>query len=53
MRELLGLQKAQGGARAAGQKTSVALETLAAADAVSRLQQVESQPWESATEAAA
>jgi ElaB/YqjD/DUF883 family membrane-anchored ribosome-binding protein len=52
MRELLGLQKAQGGARAANQKTS-ALEALAAADAVSRLQPVESQPWESATEAAA
>jgi hypothetical protein len=52
MRELLGLQKAQGGTRAGNQKTS-ALETLVAADAVSRLQPVEAQPWESATEAAA
>jgi hypothetical protein len=52
MRELLGLQKAQGGARAANQKAS-ALEALAAADAVSRLQPVEAQPWESGIEAAA
>ena len=52
MRELLGLQKAQSGSRAANQRTS-AVETMAAADAVSRLQPVEAQPWESATEAAA
>jgi len=53
MRELLGLQKAQDGARAASQRTTAALETLAAADAVARHQQVESQSWESASEAAA
>ena len=53
MRELLGLQKTQEGARAASQKNSAALETVAAADAVSRLQPIEPQSWESASEAAA
>jgi RNA polymerase sigma-70 factor, ECF subfamily len=52
MRELLGLQRAEA-SRSAGQKTAVALETLAAADAISRLQPVEAQTWESASEAAA
>ena len=52
MRELLGLQRGDG-SRAAAQKTAAALETLAAADAVSRLQPVDAQTWESASEAAA
>jgi len=52
MRELLGLQRGEA-SRSAGQKTAVALETLAAADAISRLQPVEAQTWESASEAAA
>lgn len=53
MRELLGLQRAEASRSAGQQKTAVALETLAAADAISRLQPVEAQTWESASEAAA
>jgi RNA polymerase sigma-70 factor (ECF subfamily) len=52
MRELLGLQRGDG-SRAGAQKTAAALETLAAAEAVSRLQPVDAQTWESASEAAA
>jgi RNA polymerase sigma-70 factor, ECF subfamily len=52
MRDLLGLQRGDG-SRAAAQKTAAALETLAAADAISRLQPVDAQTWESASEAAA
>jgi len=52
MRELLGLQRGQS-ARSATAKTAAALETLVAADAASRLHPVESQKWESASEAAA
>ena len=52
MRELLGLQRTEG-SRTANQKAVAALETLTAADAVSRLQPVETQTWESASEAAA
>ena len=52
MRELLGLQRGDG-PRPGAQKTAAALETLAAAEAVSRLQPVDAQTWESASEAAA